>query len=106
MTAVLSGALTRTAATSPANPTTTVTSASKGKITVKWKAVSGAESYQLYYKTGNGSYKLYKTYTSAKTVNFSNLKSGTSYTFAVRAGIKTSGGWIYGSYTPVNVKVK
>ena len=97
---------TYTAATTPANPATTVTSASKGKITVKWKAVSGAEAYQLYYKTGNGSYKLYKNYTGANTVNFSNLKSGTAYTFAVRAAIKTSGGWIYGSYTPVNVTVK
>ncbi len=97
---------TYTAATTPAAPSVTASSASKGKITLKWNAVSGAEAYQLFYKTGNGGYKLYKNYTGAQTVNFTNLKSGTKYTFAVRAAIKTSGGWIFGAYRPVRVTVK
>ena len=97
---------TYTASTLPAIPKTTVTSPSSGKITVKWSAVSGAEAYQLYYKTGNGAYKLYKNYFSVQTVSFSGLKSGTKYTFAVRAAVKTSGGWVFGSFTPVSVTVK
>ena len=97
---------TYTASTLPAIPKTAVTSPSSGKITVKWNAVSGAEAYQLYYKTGNGGYKLYKNYFSAQTVNFSNLTSGTKYTFAVRAAKNTSGGWVFGAFTPVSVTVK
>ena len=97
---------TYTASTLPAIPKTAVASPSSGKITVKWNAVSGAEAYQLYYKTGNGAYKLYKNYFSAQTVSFSGLKSGTKYTFAVRAAVKTSGGWVFGSFTPVSVTVK
>ena len=97
---------TYTASTLPAAPKTAVTSPASGKITVKWNAVFGADGYQVYYKTGNGSYKLYKTYTAVQNLNFSGLKSGTKYTFAVRAGIRTSGGNIFGGYKEVSVTVK
>ncbi len=95
-----------TTSTFPTNPTVKVTTPSKGKATVSWNAVNGAEGYQLWYKTGNGSYKLYKTYTKAGTLNFSNLKSGTKYTFAVRAVIKTDGGTVRSGYKAVSVTVK
>lgn len=94
------------AATKPATVTAKAVSDSKGKITVSWNKVNGAEFYQLYYKKADGSYKLYKTYDSAKKITFKNLKSGTKYTFAVRAGIKTSGGNVRGSYVASTVKVK
>ncbi len=95
-----------TAATKPENVTAKVASPSKGKIALTWNAANGADDYQVYYKTGDGSYKLYKTYTSVQNLTFSSLPSGTKYTFAVRAGIKTSGGNIFGTYTPVTVTVK
>ncbi len=95
-----------TTSTLPSNPTVKVTAPSKGKLAVNWKAVTGAEGYQIYYKAGNGNYKLYKTYTKAGTLNFSNLKSGAKYTFAVRAVINTSAGAVRSGFTPVTVTVK
>lgn len=106
-TVIWSDYTTYTAATNPATVTAKASSPSKGKISLSWNAVNGADGYQVYYKTGNGSYKLYKTVGSgAKSLSFSNLKSGTKYTFAVRAGIKTSGGNIFGGYKAATVTVK
>lgn len=95
-----------TACSKPVNVTSTVSSASKGKITLKWSAVNGAEVYNVYYKSGNGAYKLYKTYSAPQTLTFSGLASGSKYTFAVRAGVNASSGVVYGGYTPVSVTVK
>lgn len=95
-----------TTATKPAAPVSSLASTSKGKITLSWSAVNGADGYQVYYSVNGGAYKLYKTYGSVQNLTFSNLKSGAKYTFAVRAGIKTSGGNIFGGYTPVTVTVK
>ncbi len=106
-TVIWSDYTTYTAATNPATVTAKASSPSKGKISLSWNAVNGADGYQVYYKTGNGSYKLYKTVGSGtKSLSFSNLKSGTKYTFAVRAGIKTSGGNIFGGYKAATVSVK
>ncbi len=90
--------------TLPANPVAKVSS-TKGKVTLKWSAVSGAQGYQVYYKSGNGSWKLYKTYTKPTTLNF-NLKSGAKYTFAVRAYRTVSGQTFRSSYKAVSVTVK
>lgn len=96
-----------TTATKPATVTAKATSPSNGKISLSWNQVNGSEGYQVYYKTGNGSFKLYKTVSAGtKSLSFSNLKSGTQYTFAVRAGIRTSGGNIYGAYKTATVTVK
>ena len=95
-----------TTSTKPATPTVKTTAPSKGKITVNWNSVNGAEGYQVYYKKGNGSYVLYNTYNKAGTLTFSNLKSGTKYTFAVRAVIKTDGGNVRSGYKEAAVTVK
>lgn len=98
-TVVWSDYTTYTAATTPATVTAKVTTPSKGKINLTWNTVSGAEGYNVYYKVGTGSYKLYKTVgATTKSMNFTNLKSGTKYTFAVRAVVKTSGGNVLGGY--------
>ncbi|MGN0447566.1 MAG: leucine-rich repeat protein [Acutalibacteraceae bacterium] len=95
------------AATKPATVTAKASSPSKGKINLSWNSVSGSEGYQVWYKNGNGSYKLYKTVgAGVRSMSFSNLKSGRKYTFAVRAGIKTSGGNIFGGYKTATVTVK
>lgn len=101
-----SGYTTYTASTLPATVSSKVSSTSKGKLTLNWNAVAGADGYQVWYKTGNGAYKLYNTYSKAGTLNFAGLKSGTKYTFAVRAGIRTSGGNIFGAYKTATVTVK
>ncbi len=93
-------------ATKPAIPAVKIATPSKGRVNVAFAKVNGAEVYQVYYKTGNGGFKLYKTFKSPATCSFTSLKSKTNYTFIVRAGIKTSGGWVYGAYKPVTVKTK
>ena len=96
-----------TTATTPATVTAKATSPSKGKITLTWNGVSGdIDGYRVYYKVGNGAYQIYKNYSRAGTLNFFNLKSGTKYTFAVRAGIKTSGGIVWSTYKESAITVK
>ncbi|MGN0448534.1 MAG: fibronectin type III domain-containing protein, partial [Acutalibacteraceae bacterium] len=95
-----------TASTTPAVPVAKVISPSKGKVTLTWNAVSGATGYQVYYKSGNGSWKLYKTTSKPATYNFTGLKSGTKYTFAVRAYRTVSGTNFTSGYKAVSVTVK
>ncbi|MGN0448715.1 MAG: leucine-rich repeat protein [Acutalibacteraceae bacterium] len=95
-----------TASTTPAVPVAKVSSPSKGKVTLTWNAVSGATGYQVYYKVGNGSWKLYKTTSKPATYNFTKLKSGTKYTFAVRAYRTVSGTNFTSGYKAVSVTVK
>lgn len=92
-------------AVKPNIPSFTVTNPGAGQLAVKWNAVAGASEYRLYYKKNNGAYKLYKTYTSPQKLTFKNLASGDTYTFAVRAGVKTSGGVILSDYTPKAIMV-
>ncbi len=103
---VWGGYTTYTAAVKPGNTNLKVTAASSGKVTVKWSAVPGATEYRVFYKKNSDSYKLYKTYTGAKTLEFNNFAGGDTYTFAVRAGVKTSAGVVLGSYTPQSVTVQ
>ena len=96
-----------TTATKPATVTAKASSGSSGKISLSWNQVSGSEGYQIWYKKGDGSFKLYKTVgAGTKSMSFSNLNSGTKYTFAVRAGKRTSGGNIFGGYKTATVTVK
>lgn len=96
---------TYTAATKPNATNITVTSPVIGDINVKWTAVPGATEYRLYYKKNNSaSYKLYKTYgASTLSAYFKSLAGGDTYTFAVRAGISTTGGVVLSDYTPKSV---
>ncbi len=93
--------------TPPATVTAKATSPTKGKINLTWNNVdSDIDGYRVYYKVGNGAYQIYKNYATAQNLTFSNLKSGTKYTFAVRAGIKTSGGIVWSGYNEAVVTVK
>ena len=104
---VWSDYVTITTATTPSTVTAKASSPSKGKITLTWNNVDGdIDGYRVYYKVGNGNYQVYKNYGSAQNLTFSNLKSGTKYTFAVRAGIKTSGGIVWSGYKESVVTVK
>ncbi len=64
-------------------PTDITYSSTKTKITLKWKAVEGADAYRVYiYDTKTGKYKQYKTVKSA-TCSISGLKKGKTYKFRV-----------------------
>ncbi len=70
-----------TTTTKTTKPTATV---KNGKATIKWSAVSGAESYIVYKKQSNGKYK--KLTTTAKTsVTIKNIKDGTNYELLIKA---------------------
>lgn len=91
--------------TIPATPKVTATSPAPRHISLTWTAVN-ADGYQVFYSVNGGKYKLYKTYTSPQKLMFSSLTSSSTFTFAVRAVKKTSGGYIYGGYTPVSTTVR
>lgn len=58
---------------------------SKG-VQISWKKVSVASSYRVYRKTGSGSWKLVKKLNkSTFTFTDTNVKSGTKYSYAVKA---------------------
>ena len=82
-----------------------VVSPSKGKITVKWSAVSGADGYQIYYKYNkNDSYKKLTNVTGSKYT--ASVKSGACY-IKVRAYTKVSGGYAYSDFSAAKtIKVK
>ena len=60
----------------------TVSPKAKGN-TVSWDKVANATYYEIYQKLNSGEYKLLKT-TKATACTFTTLKSGKSYTFAVK----------------------
>lgn len=70
-----------------AAPTVSALSNTPEGITVKWKAIDGAHSYQIYRKAGSGSRVLAGTVTDGVTVftDTGDLASGTVYTYTVRA---------------------
>ena len=64
----------------------TVKKASKSSIKLTWTKVSGAYGYEVYYKTGNGAYKKYKTVNyKTLTCTLTKLKNNQTYSFKVRA---------------------
>lgn len=93
-----------TTATLPKTTDVKIKLVSKGKINLTWDKINGADGYQVFYKINNGKYKLYKTYTSVKKLNFT-LKGDKIYTFAVRGFKKTSAGKVYGKYTKETVHI-
>lgn len=77
------------------------TGSSKAKIT--WKKTAGADGYEIFMRTGKGSFKKIKTITKGKTTAFtkSGLKKGKSYSFRIRAYKKSAAGKAFGSYSNV-----
>ena len=93
-----------TATTAMKAPKVTASSSEAGKIKVKFNTVLCADGYRVYYKLGNGRYKVYKDFTKAGEYTIENLKGG-EYTIAVRAFVKDGKAVKLGSFTPVKVKV-
>jgi hypothetical protein len=74
----------------PSKPASVSATSTVNSVTVKWKKVSGATGYTVY--SYNTSSKKYSKVSSTKNTSYkvSNLKSGTTYVYAVKA-YKTSG---------------
>lgn len=86
-----------------------VKSVKKKKIMLSWKKASGASGYQIYRKSGSGSYKLVKTVKSAGTTKWTDtsVKKGKKYTYKIRSYVKGSGTKDYGKFSGgVTVKAK
>ncbi|MDY4693972.1 MAG: leucine-rich repeat domain-containing protein [Blautia sp.] len=102
--------VTVTARAAASQPSISVASSKKRTATVTWKAVSGANAYEVYYGTSNKSVKTAvtgKNGTTKLSVNRTKLKSGKTYYFRVRAFKLVNGKKIYTSYSSVKgVKVK
>ena len=94
-----------TAVLAPRAPKVEASSPAEGKLKIKWSSTWGANGYVVYYKLGNGKYKVYKTYSKAQEIEISGLKGG-NYTVAVRSFMKTDKGRIYSGFEPVKVTVK
>ena len=71
-------------------------------VKLTWSAVKGATHYRIYQKINGEWTPLCYTTKTGKTIK--NLKSDTSYTFAVRSYIKTKTINVAGGYKIVNVK--
>ena len=54
-------------------------------ISVKWEAVEGAESYQIYRKTGDGSWELIKSGRTSLSYTDKTVEYGKTYSYCVRA---------------------
>lgn len=86
-----------------------VTSPSKGKVTLKWSNVSGESGYQIYYSAkSNGTYKkLDSTGVNDVSETIKGLQSGKTYYFKVRAYKTVNDTKVYGSFSSVKgIKIK
>ncbi|MGI6069326.1 MAG: CAP domain-containing protein [Blautia sp.] len=79
---------------------TKLTGSSK-KMTAAWERVAGASGYELWYKTGNGTYKKARNIQNGGTLtaNHLRLKGKTTYTYKVRAFRLVGGKRVYGDYS-------
>lgn len=64
-----------------------VKKAGAGKLLLTWKSMKNVNGYEVYMKTGGGSYKKIKTVKGSKKVKMTKkgVKKGTKYIFKVRA---------------------
>lgn len=102
LTLTLAMPLTVSAATKPAKPKiSSVSAISSTSIKIKWKKVSSADGYEIFQKSGSGSYKKVKTITSAKTTAYTkkSLSSAKKYTYKIRAFDKVGSKKVYGAYS-------
>lgn len=98
---------TLTTSTAPSKPTLQV-SVGKAKATLSWKKGT-CSGYEIYMKSGNGSYKKIATLKGSSKVSYtkSKLTTGKTYSFKVRAFTTVNGKNVYGDFSAVkSVKIK
>ncbi len=93
--------MTITAATAPVRTQlTAVKRKSSSKAELRWKKSPGASGYEIYMKTGNGSYKCIQTIKGNRNkFTKTGLKKSKKYCFKVRAYKTADGKKIYGLYS-------
>lgn len=76
---------------------------SKTKVTLRWKKVSGASGYKIYYSKKKGSgYKILKTITKGSTTSVKvDVKKGKKYYYKIRAYKNVNKKPVYGKYSSV-----
>lgn len=72
-----------TVKTQLAKPTGLAVASTTNSLTLTWTKVTNASSYEIYYKTGTGSYT--KKTSTQPTYTLSSLSEGVTYTFYVKA---------------------
>lgn len=86
----------------PAKPSSfTLIKITKNSARIKWSRVKGAAGYEIYRKTGSGSYKKYKTIQGGKNVTFVDKglsKTGTYY-YKVKAYVNGYGTKVYSTFS-------
>ena len=85
----------------PASTTLKVTKKSDTKAAFSWKAIKGAEKYQIYYSTNGDKYKKLATVSGSKT-SYTSSKldfKKNDYKFKIRAYTKVDGKTVYGAYS-------
>ncbi len=85
-------------------PSIKVKKGTPGTVKISWKAIGGADGYQVYRKEGkDGKYSRIKTIKSPSTVSYQDKKAvpGKAYYYKVRAFMKSSSGNKYSSYSAV-----
>ncbi len=72
----------------------------KSKVKLTWKKAAGASGYEIYMKTGKGSYKKVSTVKGASKVAYtkSGLKKNSTYTFRIRAYKTVGTATVYSDY--------
>lgn len=91
-----------------ATPTVKISS-TKGKANLTWNNIAGESGYAIYMATSkNGTYAHLANYKANSTkATKSNLKSGRTYYFKIRAYKTVNGAKTYSAYSAVkSVKVK
>ena len=89
------------AATAPSVPSITSVAGGTGKITVKWKAVTGASGYALYMSTSaSGTYsKVAALNSSTLSYTKTGLSAAKNYYFKIRAYRTAGGASVYSGYS-------
>lgn len=93
-----------TAATKPGAPSKLSASQTVSSVTLKWSAVKTADGYRVYVKTSSGWKKVAST--AARSLSISKLTAGKSYTYGIRAYIKTDTGTVFGSIKSITTATK
>lgn len=94
------GSVSRTITIAPtATVISSVTNTETG-IRLKWKKTTGAEKYIIYRKSGNGSWKKYKSVKAANGCSFTDTKvtNGSKYAYKIRAYADG----VYGAYSSIH----
>lgn len=74
-------------------------------VTLKWSGSSGADGYEVYQKTGSGSFKLAKRLKGEdkRSLTVGNIKKSQTVRFKVRAYKLIAGEYYYSSFSGVKV---